>query len=263
MNRKIKTIIADDNYYFCRALEEYLQNQSYLNVVSTFNDGRAAWEGIQLHKPDLIILDLVMPNLDGLGIMERINSQQGMIRPKIIVQTAFGQEGMVHKIMESGADCFMLKPYSLKMLEKRIFSLTLDIWSACLAPVSSGSQAVWEREKKADLINKVTKLMHLIGIPAHVKGYQFIREAMMLILADGSLLRTVGKDLYSSIAKEHGITPGKVERGIRHAIEMAWERGQAELLTLTFGGMAGKKLRRPGNVEFIKAMINKIKIDAV
>ena len=127
MGKEIKIIIADDNRNFCQMLQNYLQGQEDLSIVGVANNGLEAWELIQTQEPDLIILDLVMPNLDGLGVLERINTRTTMTRPKIIMLTAFGQESLTHQAMMLGVDYFILKPFDLDILSKRIRSLTQDM----------------------------------------------------------------------------------------------------------------------------------------
>ena len=231
MGKKIKIIIADDNRNLCQMLQNYLQDQEDFVIVGVANNGLEAWELIQTQEPDLIILDLVMPNLDGLGVLERINTRSTMTRPKIIMLTAFGQESLTHQAMMLGVDYFILKPFDLEILTKRIRSLTQEMPSSSSSKFSSSASPIVTSVGNGLNLNvEVTTMMHQIGIPAHVKGYQYIRDAILMVVEDVSLLGAVTKELYPGIAKKFDTAPSRVERGIRHAIELAWERGHTDTL---------------------------------
>ena len=263
MGKEVKIIIADDNRNFCQMLQNYLQSQEGLSIVGVAYNGLEAIELIQTQEPDLIILDLVMPNLDGLGLLERINARSTMTRPKVIMLTAFGQESLTHEAMLLGVDYFILKPFDLDILGKRIRSLTQDKQDTQYASPqfsSSASPIIATVGSKHDLVSQVTTMMHQIGIPAHVKGYQFIREAILLVVEDVSLLGAVTKELYPSIAKKYKSAPSRVERGIRHAIELAWERGQKDMLKQIFGYSMNIERQKPTNSEFIALLADKFRV---
>jgi len=260
MGKKIKIIIADDNRNLCQMLQNYLQEQEDLVIVGIANNGLEAWELIQTQEPDLIILDLVMPNLDGLGVLERINNRTSMTRPKIIMLTAFGQESLTHQAMVLGVDYFILKPFDLDILTKRIRSLTQDMPSPTPAHFSSASPIVTTVGNGLNLNVEVTTMMHQIGIPAHVKGYQYIRDAILMVVDDVSLLGAVTKELYPGIAKKFDTAPSRVERGIRHAIELAWERGHTDTLKRIFGYSMNIERQKPTNSEFIALLADKLRV---
>jgi len=262
MGKGIKIIVADDNRNFCQMLQNYLQTQEYQSIVTVAYNGLEAWELIQTQEPDLIILDLVMPNLDGLGVLERINTRTSMIRPKIIMLTAFGQESLTHQAMMLGVDYFILKPFDLDILSKRIHSLTQDMPSsaAAAAHLSSASPIVTTAGNGLNLNVEVTTMMHQIGIPAHVKGYQYIRDAILMVVEDVSLLGAVTKELYPGIAKKFDTAPSRVERGIRHAIELAWERGHTDTLKRIFGYSMNIERQKPTNSEFIALLADKLRV---
>jgi len=260
MGNGIKIIIADDNRNFCQMLQNYLQDQEDLVIVGVANNGLEAWELIQAKEPDLIILDLVMPHLDGLGVLERINTRTIMTRPKIIMLTAFGQESLTHQAMMLGVDYFILKPFDLELLTKRIRSLTQTMPSSAPAHLSSTSQILTPMSNGLNLNVEVTTMMHQIGIPAHVKGYQYIREAILMVVEDISLLGAITKELYPGIAKKFDTTPSRVERGIRHAIELAWERGHTDTLKRIFGYAINIEHQKPTNSEFIALLADKLRM---
>ena len=260
MGKEIKIIVADDNRNLCQMLQNYLQSQEGLNIVGVAYDGLEAWELIQTQEPDLIMLDLVMPNLDGLGVLERINAQTTMTRPKIIMLTAFGQESLTHQAMMLGVDYFILKPFDLEILGKRIRSLTQDMPSSMPTQFSSVSPIVTNVGSGFNLFSEVTTMMHQIGIPAHVKGYQYIRDAILMVVEDVSLLGAVTKELYPNIAKKHDTASSRVERGIRHAIELAWERGHTDTLKRIFGYSMNIERQKPTNSEFIALLADKFRV---
>lgn len=259
MGKKIKIVVADDNRNLCQMLQDFLHSQDDLQVVGLAYNGVEAWEQIQSQDPDLVILDLVMPNLDGLGVLERINARQASSRPKVIMLTAFGQESLTHQAMELGVDYFILKPFDLEILGKRIRSLTQDE-SVVSATMSSSINSVTNAGSRVNLSAEVTSMMHQIGIPAHVKGYQYIRDAILMVVEDVSLLGAVTKELYPAIAKKYDTAPSRVERGIRHAIELAWERGHTETLKRIFGYSMNIERQKPTNSEFIALLADKLRV---
>jgi len=261
MGKEIKIIVADDNRNFCQMLQNYLQGQEGLSIVGMAYNGLEAWELIQTQEPDLIILDAVMPNLDGLSVLERIKARTTMTRPKIIMITAFGQEALTHQAMMLGVDYFILKPFDLGILGKRIRSLTQDMQSSTPAQSTYFSSPIATTVGSgSDLFSEVTTMMHQIGIPAHVKGYQYIREAILMVIKDVSVLGAVTKELYPGIAKKHNTASSRVERGIRHAIELAWERGQKDTLKRIFGYSMNIERQKPTNSEFIALLADKFRV---
>jgi len=261
MGQAINLIIADDNHSICELLQAYFQSQNDINVVGVAYNGLEAMELLQTQEPDLIILDAVMPNLDGLGVLERINAETTMKRPKIIILTAFGQESLTHQAMTLGVDYFILKPFDLDILSKRIRSLTSDTLVAQPQFSSSASPSVTTTVgSERNLFSEVTTVMHQIGIPAHVKGYQYIREAIIMVVEDVSLLGAVTKELYPGIAKKYDTASPRVERGIRHAIELAWERGHTDTLKQIFGYSVNMDRQKPTNSEFIALLSDKFRV---
>jgi len=261
MSKEIKILVADDNRNFCQMLQNYLQGQDDLSIVGVAYNGLEACELIQTQEPDLVILDAVMPNLDGLSVLERINARTTMIRPKIIMITAFGQESLTQQAMMLGVDYFILKPFDLDILGKRIRSLTQDMSSSTPSQfTSSASPMVTTVGSGLNLFGEVTTMMHQIGIPAHVKGYQYIRDAILMVVEDVSLLGAVTKELYPGIAKKHDTAPSRVERGIRHAIELAWIRGNTDTLKRIFGYSMNIERQKPTNSEFIALLADKLRV---
>ncbi len=259
MGKKTKIVVADDNRSLCQMLQDYLQGQEDLQVVGLAYNGVDAWELIQSQEPDLVIIDLVMPSLDGLGVLERIGQRTTMPRPKIIMLTAFGQESLTHQAMLLGVDYFILKPFDLDILSKRIRTLTQET-SVTAPALTTAAAPVTSVGNGINLGAEVTSMMHQIGIPAHVKGYQYIRDAILMVVDDVSLLGAVTKELYPAIAKKYDTAPSRVERGIRHAIELAWERGHTETLKRIFGYSMNIERQKPTNSEFVALLADKLRV---
>ncbi|MGI5902033.1 MAG: sporulation transcription factor Spo0A [Desulfitobacteriia bacterium] len=259
MSNKIKILIAEDNRNLCQILQDYIQRDENFELVGVAYNGQEAWEKIQKHDPDVIIIDLVMPNLDGLEVLERINARTSVPRPKVIMLTAFGHESLTHQAMVMGVDYFILKPFDLEILGKRIRVLTQDV-EISGAQQATACTSVAPAGKKVNIGVEVTNMMHQLGIPAHVKGYQYIRDAILMVIEDVSLLGAVTKELYPAIAKKYNTAPSRVERGIRHAIELAWERGHMETLKRIFGYSMNIERQKPTNSEFIALLADKLRV---
>ncbi|NLL53504.1 MAG: sporulation transcription factor Spo0A [Peptococcaceae bacterium] len=259
MSKKVKIIVAEDNRNLCQILQDFIQREDNFELVGVAYNGLEAWELIQKQDPDLVIMDLVMPNLDGLEVLERINNRTSVPRPKIIMLTAFGHETLTHQAMVMGVDYFILKPFDLEILGKRIRTLTQDM-EVSAPQASQPCTSVAPVGRGVNINVEVTNMMHQLGIPAHVKGYQYIRDAILMVIEDVSLLGAVTKELYPAIAKKYNTAPSRVERGIRHAIELAWERGHMETLKRIFGYSMNIERQKPTNSEFIALLADKLRV---
>lgn len=255
MFRKIKVGIADDNKEFCNILVEYLSNQGNIEIVGTANDGNQALELIKNNSPDLLILDIIMPYLDGIGVLEELNEQQ-LKRPKILILSAVGQEKITQKAITLGADYYILKPFDLEMLSKRI----TEIMESDLDVVSKAVFPVIKAKKNYDLETMITEIIHDVGIPAHIKGYVYLRDAISLVIDNLEYLNSVTKMLYPKIAEKYNTTPSRVERAIRHAIEVAWNRGKVDVLNDLFGYTINDEKGKPTNSEFIALIADKLRL---
>lgn len=259
MSKKVKIIVAEDNRNLCQILQDFIQRDDCFELSGVAYNGLEAWEMIQKHDPDLIVMDLVMPNLDGLEVLERVNNRTSVRRPKVILLTAFGHESLTHQAMVMGVDYFILKPFDLEILGKRMRTLTQDS-EVTNAPMLQTCSAVSPAGRGVSINVEVTTMMHQLGIPAHVKGYQYIRDAILMVIEDVSLLGAVTKELYPAIAKKYNTAPSRVERGIRHAIELAWERGHMDTLKRIFGYSMNIERQKPTNSEFIALLADKMRV---
>ncbi|HVB10569.1 MAG TPA: sporulation transcription factor Spo0A [Bacillota bacterium] len=245
----IRVLVADDNREFCELLGQYISNQADFRLVGAAQNGRQVMEMLQTEVPDVIILDIIMPHLDGLGVLEQVNALGLEHRPKIIMLTAFGQESIAQRVVDLGADYYILKPFDLNVLAKRIRQI-----------VKVGGARVAVHEGRS-LDIEVTGVLHEIGIPAHIKGYLYLREAIILVVQRVELLGGVTKELYPSIAKKFATTPSRVERAIRHAIEVAWSRGNVDLIHKLFGHTVNSDRGKPTNSEFIAMVADKLRME--
>ena len=248
----IKVAIADDNREFCGIMQDFLSQQPDLDLVGVAYNGEQILAINEEKKPDVIILDIIMPHLDGIGVLERINATGGK-RPKIIMLTAFGQESVTQRVVELGADYYILKPFNMEVLVSRIRQLATTITDQC--PVVA--QAI----KARPIDVEVTNIIREIGIPAHIKGYQYLRDAIMMIINEIELLGAVTKVLYPMIADKYSTTPSRVERAIRHAIEVAWGRGNMDMINKLFGYTVKLEKGKPTNSEFMAMIADKLRLE--
>ncbi|MFR2301936.1 MAG: sporulation transcription factor Spo0A, partial [Clostridium paraputrificum] len=233
-------------------------------VTGIAKDGREALELIQQKQPDLVVLDIIMPHLDGLGVLEKLNGMDLDKMPRVIVLSAVGQDKITQQAITLGADYYVVKPFDMDIFTKRIREMfnTQDVETKR----RSVSTQVVEREAAAtsrgpiDLETEITSIIHEIGVPAHIKGYMYLREAITMVVNDMELLSAVTKELYPSIAKKYNTTASRVERAIRHAIEVAWGRGQVDAINKLFGYTVHNEKGKPTNSEFIAIIADKLRL---
>lgn len=254
----VKVLIADDSRDFCELLKEAIRSEDGLEVAGIAGNGIEVLDFLSHHPVDLIVLDIIMPHLDGIGVLERLNQVEWEKRPKVIVLTAFGQETMTQKALELGADYYILKPFNLKVLAARVKQLS-DQPSLEKKPVVSASGKL-ALMPILHLDVEVTNMIHEIGIPAHIKGYLYLREAILMVINRVDLLSGVTKELYPAIASKFKTTPSRVERAIRHAIEVAWARGNVDVINGIFGHTVNRERGKPTNSEFIAMVADKLRM---
>lgn len=256
----IKVGIAEDNKDFCNMMTDYFDAYDDIQIVFTAHDGLKTLEEIKNGSPDILILDMIMPHLDGLGVLESLNNTELESYPKVIVLTALGHETVTHKAIELGADYYIVKPFSFDILLQRIRQLAGKEKQFC-QPSAAKNAKHTSYAQKSDLEIEITNMIHEIGVPAHIKGYQYLRDAIMMVVDDMDLLSAVTKELYPAIAKKNNTTPSRVERAIRHAIEVAWNRGRVETINNLFGYTVAEDKGKPTNSEFIAIISDKIRLE--
>jgi two-component system, response regulator, stage 0 sporulation protein A len=253
--RAIKVAVADDSKDFAAIMQEHLSQETDIELVGVAHDGEQILNIIKEREPDVVILDIIMPQLDGIGVLEQINLS-GSRRPKIIVLTALGQETLVQRIIELGADYYLLKPFNLDVLIKRIGQLA----GVPEQTAAHQNKVAYQSVEPRSVDTEVTNVIREIGIPAHIKGYQYVRDAITMLVADSSFLGAVTKELYPAVAKKYSTTPSRVERAIRHSIEVAWNRGNIDMIDQLFGRTVNLDKGRPTNSEFMAMIADKLRM---
>ena len=259
----IRVAIADDNKEFGDILCEYLNNQSGIQVVGIARDGIEAVELIKSTAPDIVILDIIMPQLDGLGVLEKVNESISGTKPLFIVLSAVGQDKITQRALALGAEYYVVKPFDMDVLVSRIKQLkeNVKIYTSKSDPIASFVKPQSTVGRVSGSIEaEVTSIMHEVGVPAHIKGYQYLRDAIVMVVKDMEIINFVTKRLYPSIAKEYSTTPSRVERAIRHAIEVAWGRGQVDVIDSLFGYTVSHGKGKPTNSEFIAMIADKLRL---
>ena len=239
-------LLVDANEEFRTMLREIIDATEIFTVVGSVGDGAKALELAEQESPDLILMDVVLPGVDGFGVLKRLREQEGEM-PKVILVSAFCTDSAVTEAVELGASYFLPKPVEQNAL--------LDRMAAVFG------QKAPEEEHPAELKNLVTSVIHEIGVPAHIKGYQYLREAIMIAVDDMDVINAVTKVLYPEVAKRFNTTPSRVERAIRHAIEVAWDRGDLETLQKYFGYTVSNAQGKPTNSEFIAMIADRLVLE--
>ena len=271
MNEKITILIADDNADFVTTLVEHLSKENDMEVIGIARDGKEACEKVINLKPDVLLLDVIMPYLDGLGVLEKINAAKIEKMPTCIMLSAVGQTKITQKAIGLGAEYYVVKPFDIEVLINRI----RDIKNYKPTPNSTTESCYMVKETKAKYIELneldkknqenlealVTNVIHEIGVPAHIKGYQYLREAIMMVVRDIDVINQITKQLYPDIAGKYKTTPSRVERAIRHAIEVAWARGKNDIVENIFGYTISAAKGKPTNSEFIAMIADKLRLE--
>ena len=249
MNEKIKILIGDDSAQFGVSCASVLR-QSGFYVITRPKNGKTVLEAISSERPEVVVIDAVMPEIDAIGLLKKLKSSQGE-KPYVIVTASYVNEFLEQQVMNAGASYYMLRPFDPEMLGERIKAL-FDIDS----DIGESMTARSDRRPNLEII--VTDIIHRIGVPAHIKGYHYLREAIILSVGDKEMLESVTKLLYPAVAKKFSTPPSRVERAIRHAIEIAWDRGDLDILNSYFGYTISTGKGKPTNSEFIALITDKI-----
>ena len=251
METKTRILIADSNQDFSSLLTDLVAGEGDMEIAGTADNGMDALTLLAELKPDVLLLDVVLSKLDGIEVLRRVGETGA--KPHVIVLSGFINGKVVSECSALGADYFISKPCDPDALLSRIRQLCGGERAEGLLP---GYELRGREQARAEagLETVVTDIIHEIGVPAHIKGYQYLREAIILTIKDMDMINAVTKALYPEVAKKYGTTPSRVERAIRHAIEVAWDRGDIEVLQKFFGYTVSNIKGKPTNSEFI-AMI--------
>ncbi len=254
MGEEIRVLIADGNVETSAKLREYLSQQKDFVVDGVVDNGADAVEMIAEKKPDFVVLEMLLPKIDGIGVLKAVQNKKIDKRPVFLVLSSLSQDIMIREAISLGAYCFMLKPFDFSILTERIRRIVKK----------EKSTKIVERKRTVtdeNLEKEITNIMHDIGVPAHIRGHQYLREAIILSIHNQDLLGAVTKTLYPSVATTYNTTPSRVERAIRHAIEVAWSRGRLDTLQNVFGYTINVAKGKPTNSEFIAMIADKMKLE--
>ena len=259
---KLNVAIADDNEKMVEILGRMIEEDKDLTLVGKAHNGEEICNIIREKEPDVVVLDIIMPKMDGLTVMEKCSHDQKIRKPPaFIIVSAVGQERITEDAFSLGADYYMLKPFDNQVLLNRIKHSRRHLERKNREPVRQTVReepaAYGTRNLEAD----VTNIIHEIGVPAHIKGYQYLRDAIILAVNDMEMLNSITKILYPTIAKKHQTTPSRGERAIRHAIEVAWSRGKMDTIDALFGYTVSTGKGKPTNSEFIALIADKIRLE--
>ena len=248
---KTKLLVVDDNVAMVELIKEYFRESSKIEVALTAYDGEEALEKIsnEEDKYDVLILDLIMPKKDGLYVLEELKKSKK--QKNIIVLTSYNEPDTIRRVSEYGVRYFMLKPFDFKEFEKKILEL--------IEGNKMQSQVIDLHDHNIQI--SITKILHQLGIPSHIKGYQYIREAISLVYTNPSLIGGITKELYPEIGQKYKTSVSRVERAIRHAIEVSWNRGDWGLMEDIFGHSVDIDKAKPTNSEFIVTIADKLRLE--
>ncbi len=259
---KLKVLLADDNKELITVLSEYISLQEDMEVAEICGNGNEVLSVLRHKEIDILLLDVVMPDLDGVSVLEELRENPNMFkRPRhIIMFTAFNQEKIMMRAAELGASYFIMKPFEINKIVKVIRDVNARFDSP-ETPKTLTSVQTQQSVKEFDLESEITNMLHEMGVPAHIKGYLYLRESINMVYNDIELLGSITKVLYPDVAKKYKTTASRVERAIRHAIEVAWNRGNIEAISNIFGYTVSVTKSKPTNSEFIAMIADKLRLE--
>ena len=248
MSKKINVLMIDDNEYIVNKVKQYFSKHEAIDLVLTAVNGKEGLDLIvnQKDKYDLILMDLIMPEIDGIALLEKMKEKN--IQKHVIILTSYKKEYTVKAVSEYNIDYYMLKPFNLESLEKRI----LEIMNVKERKVS---------DKEMDLRIKISDMLHNLGVPSHIRGYQYIRDGIVMMYEEPDMLKGITKEIYPELALKYNTTTSRVERAIRHAIEVSWSRGDYQLMDKYFGNSIDYDKSKPTNAEFIITLTDRLRLD--
>lgn len=252
MAEKMKVLIADDNKEFCSQSAALLHSYGY-DTIFVPKDGVKVAEAILSQKPTVALLDVFMPRLDAIGVMKTVRAAHMESEPMFMMLSTFDNGALERELLCAGAAYYFLRPFDVEILVERIVQLSGRRRPANVSRLSDARRA-------PNLELMVTEIIHQIGVPAHIKGYHYLRESIMMSVNNPDIINSVTKQLYPSVAKRFSTTSSRVERAIRHAIEVAWDRGDVDVLTSYFGYTIHNTKGKPTNSEFIAMISDKLRL---
>ena len=261
-SEKISVIIVDDNERVIENIDSALSKDTAIQIIGKAKNGQEAYELIRKSTPDVVILDLIMPKMDGLSLMNKVNEDGAMIKmPFFIITSAISNENVIQDAFGYGAGYYLLKPFETNMIADRVKGVKSYNKRIPETKKIIGAGEDRKHFMERNIENDVTSIIHDVGVPAHIKGYQYLREAIIMSVNDNEMLNSITKILYPSIAKKFQTTSSRVERAIRHAIEVAWNRGRMDTIDELFGYTINAEKGKPTNSEFIALIADKIRLE--
>lgn len=263
---ELNIAIADDSRQTLKLLDEILEKEEGIHVVGKADNGEDAYNMIVRTNPDIVLMDVIMPKMDGISVMEKVkNNTQMKGSPSFIMITAASSQYVTEDAFRLGANYYIMKPFNRDVILDKIWRVG-NSRNRAASSLQAPERKVQPYVDKAaymeqNLETDVTQMLHEIGIPAHIKGYQYLRDAIIMSVQDAEMLSSVTKILYPTIAKKHLTTPSRVERAIRHAIEVAWSRGKMDTINDLFGYTVSNGKGKPTNSEFVALIADKIRLD--
>jgi len=250
---QLSVLIADDSAEFGLQCQKVLSSYG-MRVLNCEKDGIVLLEKISSQKPNIVIADMFMPNLDVIGVLQNIRGLADKEKPQVMVLSAVDNAQLEGEVLRAGASYVFIKPFDMGMLAERI--IKFSGWKNESRPVYAKDGVISDNELEL----MITEIIHQIGVPAHIKGYHYLREAIMLSIKNEEVINSITKLLYPTVAKKFSTTSSRVERAIRHAIEVAWDRGDLDVLNAYFGFTINNDRGKPTNSEFIAMIADKIRL---
>lgn len=254
MTERIKILIADDNREFCAQCSALLRTYGF-ETMTVPKDGVKLVDTILEYKPNIVLADVFMPRLDAIGVMKKILNSEISEKPLFMMMSTFDNSMLERELLSSGASYYFLKPFDTEILVERIIQISGYKKSENVSLLGATSNKL-----QPDLEMMVTEIIHQIGVPAHIKGYHYLRESIILAVTQPEIINSVTKQLYPTVAKKFSTTSSRVERAIRHAIEVAWDRGDVDILNSYFGYTIHNSRGKPTNSEFIAMIADKLRL---
>lgn len=252
---QIKLMVVEDNAELRRMIADYFEIKDDVTVVGTASNGVEALSQLEKAEPDVMLLDMIMPQMDGFETLSRLQQQDFAKKPEVIALTALCRDDFISRAIDLGARYYMVKPFDFDLLYQRVVEVTNLKRELPVAGVT----AVAPHGKSMD--ERIATMFLTIGIPAHIKGYQYLREAVRLIVEKPDMINRITKELYPTIARHFATTASKVERAIRHAIEVEWGRGRIDVLNQVFGSNVCSLENKPTNGEFVALVADKLTLE--
>ena len=247
MEKSIRLVVVDSSEEVAGSIRKYFINNAVIDVVSCINDGVDALNFLINHEGDydMVIMDLLLPNMDGMSLLENLKSRK--ISKKVIVLSSYKEDYTIKKLITLGVSYYILKPFSLESLEERIIDLNKSHDT--------------DNNALANAEIKVSNLLHNLGIPSHIRGYQYIRDGILMIYNNEKYINFITKEIYPELAIKYNTTPSRVERAIRHAIEISWERGDVDLMEDLFGHSVDFERSKPTNAEYLNTLADRMRLN--